>query len=256
MIEVRQVGRSEEQTFLQLLCGVFDLDYNRASSIFFSEPLHDHRQNWAAFEGDEMVSILTMTPLEFSWGTSIGISGVATKLGKRGNGYAGQLIEQSCKSVEAQGFRGFMLFAHQEDLYESLGFEHVDDVIRAPLQAAMTPEPYVLSNQEVHLIYNRWAAADPRRLIRTEPRWKFWEWNLRCCEEVGGGYICSETSLVREAIVPEPCGAWPVLAGSEWIGMRSLSSELRIPIGQSKHDLYVMVKGMPDLPSMFMTDQF
>ena len=72
MTEIRPIRLDETDTFLQILCDVFGLDFFRAQGLFKEEPLFDLSRKWALFEGDEMVSILTTTPLIFGWGREIG----------------------------------------------------------------------------------------------------------------------------------------------------------------------------------------
>jgi len=256
MIETRIVTLEEETEFLRILCDVFELDFSRASTIFFSEPLHDIRQNWGLFQNGRLQSILTMTPLRFGFGPAQGISGVATlpEFRHQGNGHT--LLRASMEANEAQGCSVFMLFAHRLDLYAEMGFAHLDDVIRAPLVTTRYEVLEFASTVRVKDHYDRWANARPDRLIRDETRWDFWKWTPRCCEEFAGGYLCSEASLVREAVVPEPALAWPVPPGAEWLGLRSVTEAENVPIGPSRHDLYYMVRGIDTPPQMFMTDQF
>ena len=62
MTEIRTIKESEGEAFLQLLCNVFKLDFDRAFSIFFSEPLFDLDRKWAMFDGPDMISISTTSP--------------------------------------------------------------------------------------------------------------------------------------------------------------------------------------------------
>ena len=84
MTEIRPVRPDEAEAFLELLCDVFSLDLNRAYDVFFSEPLFDLDRKWALFEGREMVSILTTTPLIFGWGRAA--MAVASAAGRRWEG--------------------------------------------------------------------------------------------------------------------------------------------------------------------------
>ncbi|MBL8048629.1 MAG: GNAT family N-acetyltransferase [Chthonomonas sp.] len=256
-MEIRRVLEREEPEFLRVLCTVFDLDHSRARGIFFKEPLHDARQNWAVFQDGIISSILTLTPLHFGWGLSYGISGVATLPDARRTGLAGELLSRAMESARAEGALGFMLFAHQLELYANHGFRPVDRVWRAPLVAGETLDPIVpVSNEEVVALYSAWADEHPARLRREEARWEFWRWSLRTTEAFGGGYICNESGMFREAILREPCSFLPVPAESTWYGLASLTDNLRIPVLDPVPEMYVMALDLPDQPQMFMTDQF
>ncbi len=256
MIEIRTIEYSEAGTFLRLLCDVFGLDFDRASSVFFADPLFDLERKWALFESGQMVSILTTTGLTFGWGRALGIAGVATLEEYRGRGYAEQLLARALEASVARGESGALLFAHRSDLYERLGFEVVDRVIRGPVarNSALLPMPE-MPNRQVQAHYNRWAALDPARLVRTPDRWRFWEWSFRLCEEAPGGYICHEGPVVREAIRnPEPTWAGPL--DFDWLGLESLTQELCIPVVEAKEQMMLLSRACPLAPKMFMTDQF
>lgn len=256
-MEIRRVLEREEPEFLRVLCNVFDLDHQRAMGIFFKEPLHDSRQNWAVFQEGLITSILTLTPLHFGWGVSFGISGVATLPEGRRSGLAGSLLNHAMASAEAEGARGFMLFAHQTELYETLGFRTIDRVWRAPIIAGETLDALPsLNNSEIQAIYDQWATEHPARLRREEARWEFWRWSLRTTEAFGGGYYCNESGMVREAILPQPPTFLPVAPDSTWYGLASMTDNLRIPIFEPTPEMYVMGRHIPDQPQMFMTDQF
>lgn len=255
MSVARRVTLEEESIFLRLLCDVFDLDFRRASSIFFAEPLHDSRQNWGLFVGDKLQSILTLTPLEFGFGPVMGISGVATLPEFRGRGQAHELLAAAIAQAESDGCAATCLFAHRLDLYADLGFKHVDDVIRAPLLTTRYEALDLVASPDVREHYSRWSEAAPDRLRRDATRWDFWNWTPRSCEALNGGYFCNEGSLIREAVL-EPGKPWPLGAGMEWLGLRSLTEREQVPIGPTKHDLYYMVRGTEFIPQLFMTDQF
>ncbi|PNA17660.1 hypothetical protein C1X78_26005, partial [Pseudomonas sp. MPR-R1B] len=88
----------------------------------------DLDRKWALFEGGEMVSVLTTTPLLFGWGPAIGIAGVATAVNRRREGHAGRLIEQVLRAAARDGEGPALLLAKDVALYERLGFEPIDRV--------------------------------------------------------------------------------------------------------------------------------
>ncbi|HRJ27502.1 MAG TPA: GNAT family N-acetyltransferase [Fimbriimonadaceae bacterium] len=257
MIEIRPIAADEAPGFLSLLCEVFGLDVSRAESVFYTEPYFDLNRKWALFEKGNMRSILTTTPLEFGWGRAMGIAGVATHPKSRGRGLAQQLIEMVLQSGKESGESAAMLFAQSTRLYEHCGFEVVEEVIRGPLRHELgSRESPPCARADVEAIYSRWSEADPARLRRDDRRWRAWSWTYRIAEVAGDGYICFESNLVREAIVSPDLERWPVYPGTDWVGMRQFSRNLGVPLIHEKFETYVMAKGFPSPPQMFLTDQF
>lgn len=256
-MEVRPIRAAEAEAFLHLLCNVFELDFNRAHRIFFTEPMFDLNRKWALFDGGEMVSILTTVPLDFGWGRAIGIAGVATMIERQGQGYAHELLTSVMRAADAAGETGALLFAHNPTLYGRLGFEIIDEVIRGPIVANPERDPFTLMDfQEVQSLYNRWSLQDPNRLRRDDRRWGYWRWNLRVCTAFEDGYICTEAGIVRECVKSLPATEWPLAAGSEWRGLASMANQIGIPLSAKEHDLHLMGRRIPGPPQMFMTDQF
>lgn len=257
MIEIRPIREAEANRFLQVLCDVFDLDLNRARGVFFHEPLFDLKRKWALFEGAEMSSILTTVPLEFGWGPAIGIAGVATLPHRRGSGLAGDLLRRVLEVSESKGEGAVLLFAKDAAVYQRCGFEVIDEVIRGPILAE--PEPKldeILALPEIQTRYSAWASRDPSRLRRDERRWNFWKWNLRVCTPFNDGYICHEGAQIRECVTFERPLNWKLPPESEWMGLRSMSVNLDLPLGVTASDLWLLGYRVPGIPQMFMTDQF
>ena len=111
MTEIRPIKETEAESFLQLLCDVFQLDFNRAYNAFFTEPYFSLQRKWALFEGPQIVSALQVVPLEFGWGPAIGIAGVSTRESFRNEGYAGRLIQKVLREYERNGVETSLLFA-------------------------------------------------------------------------------------------------------------------------------------------------
>ncbi len=257
MIEIRPIRKSEAEPFLALLCRVFNLDITRARHVFFKEPMFDLDRKWALFEDGVMATILTTTPLTFGFGRAFGVAGVATDDDRRGRGLAQQLLEHVLEHGRKNGEPGCLLFAHQEDLYKRSGFETVDAVVRGPILAADLPEtPDVLRFDKVRTIYDAWASGRPSRLKRDERRWKYWKWIPRTCETAPGGYVCVEPHICREALVSNGLAEWPVMPGTSWLGLESMTVEMGVPLASRSHELFVMAHSLPERPEMFMTDQF
>lgn len=256
MIVIRSIYESEAETFLRLLCDVFELDLARAHCVFFNEPLFDLQSKWALFDEGRMVSILTTVPLCFGWGQAIGIAGVATTPSERRKGRAGALVRHVVEEAFGRGCRTAYLFARQTAAYEKVGFRVVDQVVRAPL-VCWPPQGQedILEKEEVRRIYDEWAVADPRRLRRDDRRWAYWSWNLRLSLRHGNGYICQEGLTVKEAVGIGP-EEWRCPIGTEWFGLQSVSRELHIPIKSGHRELDLMAIGDCHVPIMFMTDQF
>lgn len=255
-MEIRPIRAGEAEKFLGLLCRVFGLDVHRAHRIFFSEPMFDLSRKWALFDGDEILSILTTVPLEFGWGRGIGIAGVATKEECQGRGYAGLLLQTVLVHAESQGETISLLFAKNPTLYRKLGFEVADEVVRAPINGTPERNPELLEFNEVQRIYETWALQNPARLRRDERRWGYWRWNLRMCTKAGDGYMCGEAGVLREIVTFEPLEVWRVPPGTEWLGLHSMAAHLDIPLRSPEHELYFMARNAPNIPQLFMTDQF
>jgi GNAT superfamily N-acetyltransferase len=259
MTEIRTILESEAEEFLDVLCSVFKLDYSRARGIFFTEPLFDLNRKWALFEGREIVSILTTTPLEFGWGRAYGIAGVATRANRRGEGHASKLLQRVHRECACRGERGGLLFAKETGLYERNGFELIDAAVRGQVVTCFEslPPPFPLENESIEGMYNQWACEHPDRLRRDEKRWRYWHWHYRICEPFDGGYLCTEPSTLREALFNRPHRCLPVPSSTEWYGTRFMADLLEIPfLTPPQADLYLMGRDIPSIPQMFMTDQF
>jgi len=257
LTEIRPIRADEADAFLETLCQVFGLDSNRAYDIFFSEPYFDVNRKWALFEGREMVSILTTTPLQFGWGKAIGIAGVATRENRRSEGHATRLMERVLREAERAGEGPALLFARETTVYERCGFEPLDRVIRAPLKVSVpNPDSPPMDNAEVRPIYDRWAQADPNRLVRDAKRWEYWNWHYRVCEAWGGGYLLHEPSELREALYHRDSGPPPLPQDTEWFGLTAMADLLGYQFERATVELYLMGRSFPAVPLMFMTDQF
>jgi predicted N-acetyltransferase YhbS len=257
LIEIRTIRKSEAEPFLELLCSVFGLDVSRARQVFFKEPLFDLARKWALFEDGRIASILTTTPLEFGFGRAFGVAGVATDPAAQRRGLAQRLIEHVLAHGAEIGEPGCLLFAHREEVYRRCGFETVDMVVRGPiLVAELSPVPDTVPFARVKEHYDAWAATDHRRLLRNERRWKYWKWIPRTCEAAPGGYVCVEPHLCREALVTPSLEKWPVMPGTSWLGLESMTKALSVPLVSSEKELFVMAYKVPHQVQMYMTDQF
>jgi predicted N-acetyltransferase YhbS len=257
MTEIRSIREPEAEQFLELLCNVFDLAYARAHSIFFSEPLFDLNRKWALFDGDQILSILTTVPLQFGWGRGIGVAGVATAADRQGEGLASKLLSHVIRESEKSGEDAVMLFARDTRVYERLGFEKIDEVVRGPIVSRPEQEvPFSLDLGTVYQMYNSWAEADPNRLRRDDLRWKYWQWNLRVCTPFQDGYLCFEGGVVREVVMSRKTEDWELPPETEWLGLKSMANQLGIQMTSSQTDLHLMGYRVQGGPQFFMTDQF
>lgn len=257
MIEIRPIREPEAEPFLELLCDVFDLDYPRAHSIFFTEPLYDLERKWALFDSEQIVSILTTVPLEFGWGHAIGIAGVATAKDRQGEGLAARLLSQVMLESERRNEGAVMLFARDRRLYERVGFEMIDQVVRGPIKCIPEREvPLSMDFDTVKAMYVAWAEADANRLRRDGLRWKYWKWNLRVCTPFHEGYLCFEGGIVREVVLNRPSPAWELPLDTEWLGLESVAKQLDVELLETSNDLHLMGYKVPSHPQFFMTDQF
>lgn len=256
-MEARPIRHEEAETFLRLLCDVFELDYAHAHGVFMTEPFFDLERKWALFDGGQMRSILTLTPLEFGWGMAVGISGVATHPRYRGLGLAGRLLDASLEAAAAHDERAAYLFADDPRLYMRHGFVEVDRKVRGLIEVdKATPPGPPMEFEHVRALYTGWAIAHPDRLRRREGHWQLWKWHMRSCESAGEGYICHEAGLVREALGLGVRPAWPVFQGAEWVGLAGLTQELAVPLQDRVAESYLLARGTLRSPQMFLTDQF
>lgn len=257
MTEIRPIKESEAEAFLSLLCKVFELDFNLAYDIFFTEPMFDLNRKWAIIEGQEIVSVLTTTPLEFGWGKAVGIAGVATHPDRRNEGYGRRLIERVLRDSERAGEEAAMLFATDLRLYESLGFEGLDRVVRGPITSLpLEVDLPTYDFAELRARYDAWASEHPDRLRRDDRRWRYWQWNYRDSMAFGDGYLSLENETVREVLNTSLLKKWPVPRGTEWLGTSFMTDQLEVPLGAVNVPMYLMGRNVPGQPQFFMTDQF
>jgi GNAT superfamily N-acetyltransferase len=258
MTEIRPIREPESEAFLQLLCDVFKLDFNRAYDVFYTEPYFDLSRKWALFEGPNLISALQVVPLSFGWGEAIGIAGVCTRAEHRNEGYAGRLLERVLRESERNGIRSSLLFAQDSRLYHRLGFESIDRVIRAPLgiAAGSLPERVMLAPESVRQIYDRWSDGHPDRLRRDDLRWKYWNWHFRVCEPVANGYFIAESGTIREGLWRRGQESLPVQEGTEWLGLTVMADQLGLTFESARVELELLGRNVPGVPQMFMTDQF
>lgn len=255
MIEIRPIVRPEAAAFLQLLCEVFALDYKRAEVVFFTEPLFELERKWAALVDGEIVSILTTVGLEFGWGRAIGIAGVATKDRWRNQGIAGKLLDTALEKHAQQGEGAAMLFAVDPRLYGRSGFTVLDWVVRGRMTGVPEAEiAETLDRDSIRRLYDDWASQSNDRLRRDEQRWAYWQWNLRTCVPMPGGYVCFEGDTVREAV--GDMSQAPVGQRCEWFGLESMVGPLGLGLLEPKREIALMGRNVPGQPEMFLTDQF
>jgi len=257
MTEIRPIRPAESDDFLRLLCRVFELDFERAKSVFYHEPLFELDRKWALIQDGEIRSILTSVPLEFGWGRAFGVAGVATAPEHRRKGLAADLLTEVVAMSKDAGESACYLFARDPRVYERIGFSILDDVITAPIATAETQDVLeLLSTDEVRAQYDAWAKLAPNRLRRDERRWTYWGWNLRMCTRMGSGYVCVEGDTVREVVGAPLCPTWPMTGDATWSGLRSVASSANVPIGEATHVMNFMGIGGEGVPEMFLTDQF
>lgn len=257
MTDIRPIRLDETDIFLKILCDVFELDFFRAQSLFKEEPMFDINRKWGLFEGGEMVSILTTTPLTFGWGNAVGIAGVATLASRQREGHARKLINRVLIESEKAGEGPALLFAADTRLYESAGFEGIDRVVRGPI--VTLPLEVSLDSiglEELQGMYNDWAEEHPDRLRRDSQRWTYWKWQFRESFAFNSGYLCLENGQIREVVGSTVQKKFPVPFGTTWFGLSSMTDQLEIPVSLISVPMYLMGYNFPGIPQMFMTDQF
>lgn len=254
MIVARTIRADEADEFLAVLCEIFELDYPRARPVFFSEPFYDLSRKWALFVEGRIVSVLTTVPLQFGWGLASGYAGVGTLGEYRRKGFGERLLQAALDHGTGQGEVAAFLFARQTHLYERLGFEVLDSIIRAPLQSGAYYEDDPLTYDEVRELYTKWSNEHPGRLRRDDQRWSFWKWHLRMCDRCGSGYLCREPGTVREAV--PGAKPWPIGQNEEFYGLQTMAEQLDLPVLTPKIEMHLMGLRAPGVPQIFMTDQF
>ena len=204
-----------------------------------------------------MLSIMTTVPLIFGWGNAIGIAGVATRPDCRGRGLAGRLIEHVLERSRAKGETAAFLLAKDARLYERIGFTVLDEVVRGAIREPVCDfKPAVLSLDEVQTAYNDWSQRDPGRLRRDDRRWRYWKWNLRVCTAVDGGYACLEGDKVRELVADRAPASWHLGPGIKWLGLRTMAAQAGLDLIDPQFEHLLMGHSAPDVPQIFLTDQF
>lgn len=255
MIEIRTIVPHETDEFLRVLCEVFELDFARARGVFQREPFFDLKRKWALFLNGRMASVLTTVPVHFGDGPAIGIAGVATLRAWRGQGLAGQLLDEVMRVAKSSGESRGLLFARDERLYERHGFRTLDRVISQPLPRGVSlSNQRMLDMEEVKKIYTSWSESDPHRLRRDERRWQFWSWNAKTAYAWPNGYVCVELARVREMLPHYQ--TLPISDPLEFYGLSSMARELGVPLTNPVPDTFLMGKDFDYVPRMFLSDQF
>ena len=257
MTDIRPIRAGEQDEFLRVLCEAFEIDFDRAQPLFTGEPMYDPSRNWALFENGRIVSCLTVRPLSFGWGQAVGIAGVATRPERRQEGFAGRLMERVLKASEIAGEGPALLFARETALYEKLGFEPLDRVVRCRVKATGEARPIEEPPFEaVRERYDAWASRSPERLRRDDRRWEYWRWRYREIAANGPGYFTVENDVVREALGPDLDRGLPVAPDTEALALAYVVDKLELPFEPVSVELVLMGRRVPGLVQLFMTDQF
>jgi predicted acetyltransferase len=254
MVEIRTINEGECDEYLGVLCDVFELDFDRARTAFFSEPYYSLDRKWSLVRKGKIVSILTVVPLEFGDGPGIGIAGVATVQDRRDQGHATDLLNHVCDFYSKRGADKALLFARSQSLYHKAGFSELDKVYLQPLPAGRAAVPRQLDKEHVRDLYDAWAKKDDRRLRRDEDRWKYWSWTFKTPLALGAGYFCYESSRIREVL--PTYDRLPISELVDFYGTGELARDLGIETSDANFDLLLMGRGFDYVPRMFMTDQF
>ena len=254
-LEIRTIQEHESEKFLKLMCEVFELDFQRASYVFFKEPFFDLKRKWVATSNGEFVGCLTTVPMQFGYCNAIGIAGVAVAPNHRNKGIAGALLDEVTQYSNSNGETHALLFAKDVRLYEKHGFHVLDNIIIANInQPPPSITVFPITHTEIQEIYNRWSQQDKKRLVRDETRWHHWEWHLKTSYRTENGYACIEGNKVRE-VIPEYTSL-PASDRLQWHGLESMANFLNIPIQKTQSDTILMGKNFDFVPQMFLTDQF
>lgn len=257
MISIRPIERHECSQFLKILCTVFDLDFQRAEGVFYEEPHFDLARKWALYDSDQMVSILTTTPLQFGSIRAMGIAGVATIPSKRNQGLANHLVNHVLEHGATIGESRALLFAQRTNLYESCGFTIIDHVVKGEIRTSLDYlDKDRLEFDSVRAKYQGWCSIHPSFLVRSPKGWEAWKWNFKVCEAVDEGYVCFEANTIREMVTCPGQESWPVGPNCEWYGLKAVTELLQVPADVHPTGLMLLGHSIDFTPLMFMTDQF
>ncbi len=257
-IEIRTIRETEVQEFLELLCQVFELDPARAGMIFRTEPFYDLRRKWALWHEGRMVSCLTTVPIRFAKFRAIGVAGVATEPSQRGRGFAERLLETVLEAAEADSEGKALLFAKRTELYQKVGFEVLDEVVKGEIETSgeqvRHPGWLEVKSEQYQKAYEKWSKEDERRLLRDERRWRYWQWSMKVPYRHGDSYVVWEAPRTRELL--PPFVGLPDNVSREWVGLASLTERLGLPLRARETEMLLMGCRFPFVPEMFLTDQF
>jgi predicted acetyltransferase len=126
----REIGaaRPEElDAMLRLMCEAFAVPFAPAREAFYADPCFDIENKRVLRANGRVVSCLTIVEARCWLGAGVarlgGIAGVATLPSQRRRGYAGRLLTETVRELDARGYALSALFPYAYDYYRRFGWE-------------------------------------------------------------------------------------------------------------------------------------
>lgn len=185
-MEIRTIEESEFRDFLQI--GEFAFQYKLSEeAISKRKSFMRLKDCWAIFENGEMVSKLTIHPMEIWLGEKVmpmgGIAGVATWPEHRRKGYVKALMRKSLEEMKANGQYISMLHPFSFSFYRKYGWEMTHTTSQYEIKPDQLPRLNSQLNGSIERInkdrdrldqlYNRMASQYSGMLKRTESWWHY-----------------------------------------------------------------------------------
>lgn len=185
-MEASAVRQEELDSLLRLMCGVFDMDFDAAHPIFYSDPYFEIENKRVLRVDSEIVSCLTLVERECWLGQSVlkiaGIAGVATRPELQRRGYAGRLLADTLSVYKNRGYPLSALFPYSPDYYRKFGWEIAGEIPRScvsPLSLPRSSETRFIrladegDLPELARLYDDTASGQAFHCLRDEKRWRY-----------------------------------------------------------------------------------
>ena len=127
LVEIGSARPDELDTVLRAMCVAFELPYDVARPIYYSDPYIDPANKLVLRMDGEIISCLTLSLAQCRIGKAVipiaGISGVATLPEHQRQGYASQLIAATVQTLRTHGHILAGLFPYDYAFYRRMGWE-------------------------------------------------------------------------------------------------------------------------------------
>ncbi len=204
-LEVRVPLEYELDQMLQVMCDAFDLPFDAAKTVFYTDPCFDITHKRVLLAEGRIVSCLTLVPARMRIGADalpiVGVAGVATSPELQGQGLASHLLKQTMESLQDGPYAAAILVTSSPSLYKRLGWTVVGCDTRFWVQADALghkpARPRVRRATEkdwprIEEIHSRTLGLHHGALIRDRMRWdyvrRFVQTVLVCRDATVSGY--------------------------------------------------------------------